>query len=267
MTEINPELEIAIQRAAQFMRGSDYLVALIGAGMSVESGIPPFRGPGGLWTRYGEPTTLSYQQFIQDPAAWWDKRLTDEMQPGNTTYELKIAVDNASPNPGHFALVEMEHMGLLKHIITQNVDNLHHRAGSINVAEIHGNRTKLRCIGCRIRLQRDEFPIVETPPICPECGGIIKIDSVMFGEPIPPDVMAVCVDQVEKCDCMLMIGTSGTVRPAASLPLAARERGAILIEVNPRETSLTAAADLVLRGASAEVLPLLVAMVKGVPGV
>ena len=265
MTEINPGSGLDIQRAVQVIRGAEYLVALIGAGMSVESGIPPFRGPGGLWTRYGEPTTLSYQQFIEDPAAWWGKRLTDEIQPGNTTYELKIAVDNASPNPGHFALAEMERMGLLKHTITQNVDNLHHRAGSINVAEIHGNRTKLRCLGCRIRLARDEFPIVETPPLCPECGSIIKIDSVMFGEPIPPDVMAVCIDQVEKCDCMLMIGTSGTVRPAASLPLVAGGRGATLIEINPHKTSLTDAADLVLRGTSAEILPLLVAKVKGVP--
>ena len=263
MTEINPELESGMQWAAQVIRGADHLVALIGAGMSVESGIPPFRGPGGLWTRYGEPTTLSYPQFIQDPAAWWDKRLTDELQPGNTTYELKIAVDNASPNPGHFALAEMERAGLLKHVITQNVDNLHHVAGSVNVAEIHGNRTKLRCIACRIRLPRAEFPIVETPPLCPECGGIIKIDSVMFGEPIPPDIMAVCIDQVEKCDCMLMIGTSGTVRPAASLPLAARERGARLIEINPHKTSLTDAADLVLSGTSAEVLPLLAAKVRG----
>ena len=172
--------------------------------------------------------------------------MRDEEHPGYTTYELKVAVEAASANPGHYGLVELERIGLLEYIITQNVDNLHHTAGSINVAEIHGNRTRLRCLDCGIRLPRDKHPTIDIPPHCPECGGISKIDSVMFGGPIPLDVMAICLEQVEKCDCMLMIGTSGTVRPAASLPLATRDRGAILIEINPHETSLTADADLVL---------------------
>ena len=267
MKELNEDLDAGIQRAAELLITAKHLVALVGAGMSVESGIPPFRGPGGLWTRYGEPTSLSYQGFIRDPAGWWEKRLRDEQEHGNPTYELKIAVDKAGPNPGHYALVELERMGLLKCIITQNVDNLHRRAGSINVAEIHGNRTKLRCLDCSVRLPRDEFLVVEIPPHCPECGGIIKIDTVMFGEPIPRDVLSVCLEQVEMCDCMLMVGTSGTVHPAASLPLAARDRGASLIEINPYETALTPAADLALNGPSGEILPLLVARVRGLRGV
>ena len=263
MTELTDELDGGIQRASSLILTAKHLVALVGAGMSVESGIPPFRGPGGLWTRYGEPTSLSYQQFARDPTGWWENRLNNEEEAGNPTHEPKIAVDRADPNPGHYSLVELERMGLLKHIITQNVDNLHHRAGNTNVAEIHGNRTKLRCLDCSIRLPRDEFPIVEMPPRCPECGGVLKLDTVMFGEPIPPDAMAVCLEHAEKCDCMLMIGTSGTVHPAARLPLIARDRGASLIEINPDETSLTVAADVVLKGSSGEVLPLLVASIKG----
>ena len=230
--------------------------------MSVESGIPPFRGPGGLWTRYGEPRSLSYQVYIQDPTEWWENRLRDEKHPGNPTHELRIAADNARPNPGHQALAELELIGFLKHIITQNVDNLHHQAGSINVAEIHGNRTKFRCLGCGLRLPRGEFTLVEIPPRCPECGGLVKIDSVMFGEQIPADVMATCIEQVKKCDCLLMIGTSGTVRPASGLPQIAKDRGSTLIEINPYQTSLTAAAHLVLRGSSGEILPLVVRAVK-----
>lgn len=262
MTAYTEELEEGVQQASDLILRSTHLVAFVGAGMSVESGIPPFRGPGGLWTRYGEPTSLSYRQFIQDPAVWWEERLRDEGQPGNPTYELKSAVDGAGPNPGHYALAELERIGILKYTITQNVDDLHRRAGSVRVAEIHGNRTKLRCLGCSIRMPRDEFPISEVPPRCPECGSIIKLDSVMFGESIPSDVIKVCEEQAAKCDCMLMIGTSGTVRPAASLPLVARDMGASLIEVNPHNTSLTGMADVVLRGASGEILPLLAARIR-----
>ena len=255
------ELNNDIRRASHLVLRARHLVALVGAGMSVESGIPPFRGPGGLWTRHGGATSLRYQQFIRDPKEWWEGRLRDEQQPGNSTYELKSAIDGATPNAGHYALVELERIGLLKHVITQNVDDLHRRAGSNCVAEIHGNRTKLRCLTFSVRLPRNEFPIAESPPLCPGCGGVLKIDSVMFGEPIPADVMAVCLKQAERCDCMLLIGTSGTVRPAASLPLASKAHGASLIEINPDDTPFTAAADVVLKGTSGEILPLLVAQI------
>lgn len=256
------DLETGIHQAAELVLAARHLVAFVGAGMSVESGIPPFRGPGGLWTRHGEPTSLSYQGFIRDPAAWWEERVSDEEDPGNPTYELKLAAEMAEPNPGHHALVEMETLGLLKYVITQNVDNLHRRAGSINVAEIHGNRTLLRCLNCGIRIRKDEFDYVDLPPHCLECGGLIKIDSVMFGEPIPADVLEVCIEQSSLCDYMLMIGTSGTVHPAASLPIAARDRGATLIEINPYETSLSGVAEVVLRGSSGEVLPLLLERIR-----
>jgi len=205
---------------------------------------------------------LSYREFVQDPKKWWENRLQGEVEPGNPIYEMKLAVDQAVPNAGHHALVELERLGLLKSTLTQNVDNLHRQAGSESVMEIHGNRNWLRCVECGSRRLRDGFPLATLPPGCPECGGTIKIDTVMFGEPIPPGVLQACKDQTERCDCMLLIGTSGTVNPAARLPLVARERGARLIEVNPQETSLTPWCDLALTGPSGQVLPLLLEEVR-----
>lgn len=251
-------IELALHQASYLMARATHLVAFVGAGMSVESGIPAFRGPGGLWSRHGEPKNLSFQGYLQDPGAWWHTRLLEEEEPGNSTYELKQAADCARPNPGHYALTELEHLGLLKHTITQNVDNLHHQAGSTKVVQIHGNRTKLRCLQCGIRLDRNTFPITLIPPHCPQCDGLVKIDSVMFGESIPPEVMRMCTEQAEMCDCMLMVGTSGTVQPAASLPLAALNTGASLIEINVNQTSLTSLAEVVIVGTSGKVLPILV---------
>ncbi len=256
------DLSRAVDRAAEAVVKARHVVALVGAGMSVESGIPPFRGPGGLWTKYGEPSSLGYRQFMDDPALWWARRLEEEKTPGNATYDMKDALDGAKPNPGHYALAEMERMGALKYVITQNVDGLHFRADSVNVAEIHGNRTKLRCLECTLRVDKDDFPVETLPPTCPECAGTMKIDTVMFGEPIPVDVLKVCLGQVDLCDCMLMIGTSGTVHPAAGMPRAAKERGAVVVEINPSPTSLSRLADIMLTGPSGEVLPLLAAKVR-----
>ncbi len=259
--EVSPETQAHLARAAQMIGSASHLVAMVGAGLSVESGIPPYRGPGGLWTKNGEPPMLSYKEFARDPKEWWERRLRGETDPGSPMQEMKSAVDRSQPNPGHYSLVELESSGFLKSIMTQNVDNLHRQAGSRAVLEIHGNRTKLRCTGCVARWSRDEFPLAVLPPACPECGGVVKMDTVMFGEPIPADVLEECREQTERCDCMLLIGTSGTVKPAAQLPLLAKERGASLIEINPEETALTSSCDLVLRGPSGELLPMLTQMV------
>lgn len=261
--EISPENQVQLALASQMIGSASHLVAMVGAGLSVESGIPPYRGPGGLWTKNGEPSLLSFKEFAQDPKEWWERRLLGETELGNPLQEMKSAVDHAAPNPGHYSLVELEISGVLKAIMTQNVDNLHRRAGSQAVLEIHGNRTKLRCTGCASRWDREGFPLAELPPACPDCGDVVKMDTVMFGEPIPPDVLQECREQTALCDCMLLIGTSGTVKPAAQLPLIAKERGAILIEINPEETALTASCDVVLRGPSGELLPLLTQMVLG----
>ena len=264
MVDISDEVRRRLTQATHLILSSKHLVALVGAGLSVESGIPPYRGPGGLWTKHGGPPMLSYREFVQDPKKWWENRLRGEVEPGNPIYEMKLAVDQAVPNAGHHALVELERLGLLKFTLTQNVDNLHRQAGSESVLEIHGNRNWLRCVECGSRRLRVGFPLATLPPSCPECGGTVKIDTVMFGEPIPPELLQACKDQAERCDCMLLIGTSGTVNPAARLPLVARERGAKLIEVNPQETSLTPWCDLALTGPSGQVLPLLMEEVRRV---
>ncbi len=248
----------AVNNAAQILADADYAIALTGAGLSVESGIPSFRGPDGLWTKYGQPSNLSYRVFARDPQDWWERRLSDEATPGNPTYDLKDAVDNAVPNPGHLAIAELEEAGILKAVITQNVDDLHGRAGSRALLEIHGNRNYLRCVGCGWRRPRAEYAITDLPPICQECGGVIKLDTVMFGEPIPRATLDACFAETQRCDAILLVGTSGAVNPAARLPVLARERGAKIIEVNPEPTQLTAAAHVVITGTAAEVLPALV---------
>lgn len=263
--EISPETQDLLARAAQIVGSASHLVAMVGAGLSVESGIPPYRGPGGLWTKNGEPSLLSYREFSNDPKGWWEKRLSGETEVGNPIQEMKSAVDRSAPNPGHYSLVELERSGLLKCTMTQNVDNLHRQAGSRAVVEIHGNRTMVRCIDCVTRWERDQFPLAQLPPVCPECGGIVKMDTVMFGEPIPKDVLQECREQTARCDCMLLIGTSGTVKPAAQLPLIAKERGATLIEINPEETAISPSCAVVLRGPSGELMPLLTEMVLAQP--
>ncbi len=244
-----------IRRAADLVRDSSYLVALSGAGLSAGSGIPTYRGQGGLWTQHGVPPLLSYREFAHDPAEWWRARLAAEQDPTHPVFQMKQAVDRAAPNAGHLALAELERRGILRCVITQNVDNLHGEAGSRALLEIHGNRTRVRCLECGLRFRRDGLDPAEVPPLCGECRGVLKLDTVMFGEAIPGDVLRACMEATEACDCMLLVGTSGTVNPAARLPLVAKERGASLIEINPEPTSLTPWCDLVLSGTADDVLP------------
>jgi len=195
-----------------------------------------------------------YQRFLADPAQAWRERLS----PSGPMRELWNTVQAAQPNPGHHALVQLEALGILHCVITQNIDNLHRAAGSRRVAEIHGNALLIRCIACVSRFPRDAIGLEELPPRCPQCGGILKSDTVSFGEPIPADVLAECFAESEHCDCMLVAGTSATVYPAAQFPLDVRERGGALIEVNPYDTELTPHCTVSLRGPSGLVLPQLV---------
>ena len=260
---VSDELQRVLEEASQMVASSRYVVAMVGAGMSAESGIPTYRGPGGLWTRIGEPDMRSFQTFLADPKGWWERMLDREKHPEQPERaQFREAIEKAGPNPGHYALVELERMGVLKHTITQNVDNLHRMAGSANLSEIHGNRTLVRCMDCSLRLLREEFKIVELPPRCPQCGGVMKSDGVMFGEPIPQDVLETCFHQTERCDCMLVLGTSGTVVPAAAFPSQARRRGASLIEINVNATPITDMVDVSLHGPTGEFLPPMVARVR-----
>jgi NAD-dependent deacetylase len=243
----------SIREAATIIKRSRYVTALTGAGVSVESGIRPFRGPGGLWTEKGEPPMDGYKKFEADPRGYWEEMLSPARRSrfGDSFAEAK-------PNQGHFALAELEAMNILKSLVTQNIDNLHIEAGSKRVFEIHGNRLKLRCIDCNVRFQKAGFDLSTLPPHCPECGGIIKDDVVMFGEPIPRDVLDACQIEAERSDCMIVAGTSAVVYPAAGLPLIVKERGGKIIEVNPLQSELSRISDVVVRAPAGETLPVLI---------
>jgi len=252
--EHSADENVDIDHAATLVLRARHVVALTGAGMSVESGIPPFRGPGGLWTKHGEPPMNGYQRFLADPKKAWQDRLS----PSGPMRELWATLQTAQPNPGHHALVQLEQLGVLRCLITQNIDNLHRAAGSQHVAEIHGNVLLIRCIECGSRFGRDEISMAQLPPHCPRCAGLLKSDTVSFGEPIPADVLAQCIEQSDRCDCMLVAGTSATVYPAAQFPLEVRQRGGELIEINLYDSELTPYCTTSLRGASGVMLPRLV---------
>jgi NAD-dependent deacetylase len=244
-------LDHEIEVAATIIAGARHTVAFVGAGLSVESGVPTFRGKDGLWTKLGEPDVRGYERFMADPKKWWEER---RARSGDMK-EFAEALDRAVPNDGHYALREIEEAGLLKHIITQNIDNLHQVAGSQAITEIHGNRTKLRCVGCSRRWDIYHFDIEGDPPRCSDCGGLIKSDTVMFGEPIPRDALDECARQADMSDCMILIGTSAVVYPAASFPEHVLNAGGSLIEVNPDETPFTNYCEVALRAPAGQVLP------------
>ena len=268
------EMEIkkqkSISAAAKIMVQSRYTIALIGAGLSVGSGIPTFRGAGGLWTKLGEPPNNGYENFLADPKAWWDQNLNSEVDPERTRF--REAIEKAKPNPGHLALVDLEKLYVLKHQITQNIDNLHYIAGSKNVTEIHGNRIKLRCVNCDMRWHRDEFDQItlnwkqNLPPKCNTCLGIVKPDTVMFGEPIPLSTLNTCVNETRLSDCILVIGTSATVYPAAGFPREVSSSGGKIIEINPEETPISEAATESIKGPTEDSLSKLVAEIKRIIG-
>ena len=261
-------MEQLIARAARDLVDSKYAVGLTGAGISTESGIRDFRGPQGVWTLNPEAERRAYsgyQMFLEDPKGWWEERLA------GTGLGFLGNLEEAMPNAGHYTLVELEKMGILKCVITQNVDALHEKAGTKNLLEYHGSSAKLRCVSCNLRFRRDEFDLDklmqedQLPPHCPKCGGIVKSDSVAFGEPIPSDVAQQSLEEAWKCDLMLICGTSAVVYPFASLPRIARERGAAtIIEVNAEPTPLTeeGISDYLISGKTGEILPRILEEVK-----
>ncbi len=251
--QMTPALDAEIATAAEAMVSAASVVALTGAGLSVESGIPPFRGPGGLWTQHGEPPLDGYQRFLRDPAAAWRERLnpTEGWAMG-----LRDTLQAAKPNIGHRCLAALGELGHCDALITQNVDDLHQQVGQPGLLEIHGNHFWLRCLECHQRFDPAGFPIDEAnlPPLCQDCGGIVKGDTVSFGEPIPPLVLRACYSAVERCDVMLVVGTSATVFPAAEFPMEVLRNGGTLIEVNPYPSELTEAASISLQGPGGAVL-------------
>ena len=216
------------KKAAEILKNSKFTVAFTGAGISVESGIPPFRGPTGLWSKY-DPKILDINFFMQNPAESWK-------------YIKEIFYDymqNVNPNKAHYFLAELEKNGILKGIITQNIDNLHQKAGSENVIEFHGTASRLECIECKNKYLSENISLENLPPLCPNCKGILKPDFVFFGEPIPADAFEKSIHLMENADTVLVIGTTGEIMPASELPYIAKTRGAKIIEINIEPSNYT----------------------------
>lgn len=262
-------MEEIIQRAAEHLLKSKHAIALTGAGCSTESGIRDFRGPDGIWTKNPDAERKAYQsyaKFQQNPKEYWKERMAGASLLGDLT--------NAAPNPGHYALAELEKMGILKCVLTQNIDNLHQKAGSKKVFDYHGNISLLRCASCDARFNPGEFDLDrllaedQLPPLCRKCNGVLKSDVVHFHEAIPMDVARESQKEAEKCDLMLICGTSAVIYPFAYLPRIARQRQSgrktIIIEINADPTPLTeeGISDYLIQGKTGTILPKIAEEVK-----
>ncbi|MBW2525577.1 MAG: NAD-dependent deacylase [Deltaproteobacteria bacterium] len=225
-------------------------VALTGAGISVPSGIPDFRSSGGLWERFDPMEYATIDAFLSDPDKVW-----------RMLVELDDLVTHARPNPAHRALAELEQLGVLDGIVTQNVDNLHQDAGSTQVVEFHGNGSRLVCLACEKGYDVSDRELLGMPPRC-SCGKLLKPDVVLFGEAIPERAFAGSQELTATCAVLLVVGTSATVMPCALIPRLAMRVGAMVVEVNVENTELSPICDVTLRGDAAETLPALVESVR-----
>jgi len=276
-------VEGLIERAAADLSKARYAIALTGAGISTESGIHDFRAPDGIWTKNPDMERRAYEaygKFLKNPAIYWEESLTLPDMLGD--------LHNIQPNAGHYAIAKMEELGILKCVITQNVDNLHQRSGSINVIDYHGNAFKLRCMRCGRRYFPEEYDLMllkdtgKLPPRCQKCNGILKQDIVLFNEPIPSDAADKSLKEALKCDLMLVCGTSAVVYPFADLPRVARQKSTgsgfhdimytpelgsrvTIIEINAEPTPLTeeGVSDYLIQGNTGDILPRIVEAVSG----
>ena len=217
-----------VQLAAQLIGSADHVVAFTGAGISVESGIPPFRGENGLWNRY-DPVFLDITYFEAHPLESW--RLIREI-----FYDF---FGGASPNDAHRGLAALEKAGHLAAIVTQNIDNLHQEAGSETVYELHGTSRDLVCGSCRRKHLATRFDLSHLPPRCPQCGGVLRPDFVFFGEQMPEAAMSESLREAERADLFLVIGTTGEIMPASQIPFVAKANGAKVVEINVGPSTYT----------------------------
>ncbi len=234
-------------RLVEALRQARYVAVLTGAGVSAESGVPTFRDAlTGLWAQFNPEELATPQAFRRNPKLVWDWYAA-----------RREMIQRVAPNAGHRALAEMERRVPRFTLITQNIDSLHQRAGSRRVLELHGSISRVKCF-------REETMIAQwkeeglVPPRCPNCGSYLRPDVVWFGEMLPADAMEEATEAVQTCDLFFSIGTSGVVEPAASLSYAALENGALVVEVNPERTPLSAHAAFHLAGPSGRILPELV---------
>ena len=239
------------REAAETLKDRRNAVALTGAGISVESGIPTFRGTQGMWEKYDPMEYATIGAFLRDPEKVWAM-----------LSEMVDVLSRAVPNPAHFGLAEMEGMGILRSIITQNVDSLHQAAGSRRVIEFHGNAEELVCLACWKRYPSREKIREGIPPRC-ACGKILKPNLILFGESIPWTAKEDAESEARECDVLLVIGTSAQVTPACDIPILSKRSGAVIIEINPEETPLTkSVADLHLREKAGTAVTLLLREIR-----
>ncbi|RUT77641.1 SIR2 family NAD-dependent protein deacylase [Ancylomarina longa] len=233
-----------LQAAADKIKTARHLIAFTGAGISVESGIPPFRGENGLWSKY-DPQCLDLDFFHAHPQKAW-------IAIKSIFYDF---FGTAQYNPAHQVLANWEHEGILKALITQNIDNLHQEAGSKNVIEFHGNSQKLICEACHQQFLPSDFDLKVLPPLCPHDRSVLKPDFVFFGEGIPEKAYQRSILEAKNADVVLIIGTTGEVMPAAMIPREAKQYGAIIIEINTEVSNYTnEITDIFLQGKASNIL-------------
>jgi NAD-dependent deacetylase len=232
------------RKVTDLIKKASRVTAFTGAGISVESGIPPFRGEDGLWNKY-DPVFLELDYFYSNPRESW--RLNKEI--------FYSFFGKAQPNQAHRALAKMEKKGFLEVVITQNIDALHQKAGSKNVIEFHGTSRTLSCIECETKYTARPSLLKKLPPVCSKCQGILKPDYIFFGEPIPEPARTMAFQEAENTDLMLVIGTTGEVQPASLIPFLAKENGAKIVEINTRKSRFTdSITDIFLKGKAGQVM-------------
>ncbi|MFO7828536.1 MAG: NAD-dependent deacylase [Bacteroidales bacterium] len=233
-----------IEQAVDVLTKSKHAIAYTGAGISVESGIPPFRGKDGLWNKY-DPKYLDLDYFLSNPYKSW-------IVIKEIFYNF---FGNAKPNAAHIGLAEMEKMGIIKAVVTQNIDNLHTEAGSQEVYEFHGNSRELVCLDDHSRYKVSDVSLENLPPKCKVCGNFLKPDFIFFGEQIPEDAHRKSFEASRVCDVVIIVGSTGEVVPAALVPQFAKQNGAFIIEINPEKSYFTdSITDLFIKGKASDVI-------------
>ena len=253
------EMDEGVGKVAQWIVASKSVVVFVGAGMSTESGIPDFRSPGGVWDRY-DPEDFQFDRFLSHEGSrekYW--RMATEM------YD---SMKDALPNAGHLAIAELERLGKLDCLITQNIDGLHFKAGNSGqrVLELHGTAMHVTCLGCGARYERDEVQARlakgEKAPRCDACGGLLKPATISFGQAMPERETAEAYRRSGSCDLFIVVGSSLVVHPAASMPVIAKRAGAKLVIINRDETACDRLADLIIQGYAGPVMAAILGEVK-----
>jgi NAD-dependent deacetylase len=236
----------AIQHVRSRLEHARAVAVLTGAGISAESGVPTFRGDGGIWKQYNAMDLATPQAFARDPGLVWE-----------FYHWRRELISKVNPNPAHYALADLEKIKPETTLITQNVDGLHGRAGSKNILEIHGNIWKVRCTKCGLNVENHDLDLPDLP-LCTLCGGLRRPHVVWFGEALDPVLLNQALDSAKNCNVMLVIGTSAVVQPAASFALFAKESGAFVAEINLEETAASRRMDAVLTGPAGMIVPQLI---------